>query len=163
MSRFGMSNPFNEHVALVAENFLGMMKYTFEVEEGGKETRERYFATHGAAYPEHFRQAFKAATTNLSSWSVLFLEDTDHRARVHINRYSHTNNDPISNPLMFFQESLRIDMLVHPPPVTDLRNMKTGQWRVNVGVGPEGSMLCANSPLQTPPTPQCDHRSDGVR
>ena len=68
--RFGMRNPFKEHVAVVAENFLGMMQYTFE--EGETYARERFFATHGAAYPESVRQAFKAATINLSSWTRLF-------------------------------------------------------------------------------------------
>ena len=83
---------------------------------------------------------------------------------MHVNRYSQTNDVPISNPFMFKQRSLYIDMFAEPPPLAYLKDMKTGRWRVNIGIGPEGSMLCANSPLPTPVTPsQCDYRSEGTR
>ena len=122
MSKFGVINPPQENIIMVAETFLGMMRYTLD--EGEEETRERYFAVHGAAHPVPFRQAFKAATTHLSSWSSLLLSDVDHRSRVHANRYFQTSDDPISNPFMLIQASLHIDMFAHPRPLTYLRDIR---------------------------------------
>jgi hypothetical protein len=68
-----------------------------------------------------------------------------------------------SNAFLYRQEDNYIDITNEQPPLAYLKEISTGQWRVKVGIGPGGTMLCASSPCPTPVTPtQCDYRSDGA-
>ena len=97
-----------------------------------------------------FRQMFKAITSELTSCSDLVL-NTDHlRKKLHTDSYSQTNDSAISNAFKYHQDSLHINMFAHTPPLTYLKEISTGRWRVTVGIGEEGVMTCANSPFTTP-------------
>ena len=139
-----------------------MLRHATSVEDDA--ARVDYFKLHLTVYPVAFRQMFMAITSELTSCSDLF-QITDHlRKKLHIDSYSQTNDSAISNAFKYHQDSLHINMFAHTPPLTYLKDIKTGRWRVIVGVGEGGVMACANSLFPTPLTPsRCDHRSDGTR
>ena len=162
LRKFGVKDPSHSDVVLTVESFITMLRHATSVENDA--VRVEYFKLHFTVYPIAFRQMFTAITSELTSRTDLVEFEKHLRKKLHIDSYSQTNDSMISNAFRYHQDSLHINMFAHTPPLTYLKEISTGRWRVTVGIGEGGSMTCANSPFTTPLTPsQCDHRSDGTR
>ena len=162
LKKFGVTEPSDDNVILTIGNFATMLKHETDAQD--EVDRIQYFHLHLTVYPPTFRQMYNAVTTDLKLYSDLILGANDRRGLVPVDGYDQTNDSMYSNTFLYRQRSTHINMTVHPPPLTYLKEAETGRWRVNVGIGEGGSMACDSSPCPTPVTPsQCDHSSDGIR
>ena len=152
--KFGVAEPSDDHVILTAVNFATMLKYCSDDQDVAEEAdRVEYFKTHLTVYPPAFRKMFNSVTPDLTRHSELILGNNFRRGRVPIDGYDHPNDSMYSNTFLYQQRDTYINITNESPPLAYLKEISTGQWRVTVGIGPGGTMICASSPCLTPVTP----------